>query len=447
VFASLSSDDAVTGTRYLQRMETLLNTSRPMDQAMYYYLSAWLRVMQGNLPGAREFAETAVAMATEAGADFPAAVMRIDLGRVRMHQGDHSGALTLVRQARADGRTMHAQTIEYLSFMAEAEIALHIGDEALCLQSLRQALHVGAAQQFRNQTWWLPSAMARLYAKALEHGIEVAYVTAVIRKRRLVPPHGAAGLHRWPWPVQIRTLGDFVVLKDGDPMRFTGKAPRKPLELLKALIAFGSANVSQAVLTDALWPELEGAHAQQAFETALYRLRKLFGEPPVLILKDGRLTLDPHAARVDVQDLEPLLDEMDGALRAATPRLADLEAWAGRLCALYAGHFLGQDTESWALPLRERLRSRFLRTLEALGQGLEAQHDGAGALRCYQRGLELEPLAESLYLRLMHCHQALGQRAEAMAVYRRCRRAMSSLLGVPPSREIEALGASLGQSP
>jgi LuxR family transcriptional regulator, maltose regulon positive regulatory protein len=445
VFATLSSDDAAAGALYLRRMELLLNTSRPMDQAMYYYLSAWYRVLQGKLPGAREFAETAVAMATEAGADFPAAVMRIDLGRVRLYQNDPAGALALVRQARADGRTMKAQTVEYLSFMAEAEIALHTGDEALCAQALREGLRVGAAQQFRNQTWWLSSTMAKVYAKALEHGIEVPYVTEMIRKRRLAPPADAPMLDGWPWPLQIRTLGEFVMLKHGEPMRITGKAPKKPLELLKALIALGGSDVNQQLLTDAVWPDLEGGHAQQAFETALYRLRKLFAEEAPLVLKDGRLSLAAHAAHVDVWDLERLLDDTDDALRARVLTPTELDDRVRRLCALYAGHFLAQETASWALPLRERLRSRFLRAIEELGRRFESQHDNAGAVRCYQRGLEVEPAAEALYLRLMCCHQALQQPAEALAVYRRCRRAMATLVGVAPSREIEAVLASLSQ--
>ncbi|TFZ05794.1 hypothetical protein EZ313_03815 [Ramlibacter henchirensis] len=446
VFATLSSDDAAAGARYLQRMEAGLSNSRPMDQAMYSYLSAWLRVMQGSLPSAREFAETAVAMATQAGAEFPAAVMRIDLGRVRLRQGDAAGALSLVRQARAEGRTMNARTVEYLSLLAEAEIAMHMDNEALCLETLRLGLQVGAAQQFRNQTWWLSSTMARLYAKALEHGIEVPYVTAVIRKRRLAPPANVSGLDRWPWPLQIRTLGEFAVLKDGEPMRFAGKAPRKPLELLKALIAFGGSDVSQELLTDALWPDLEGGHAQQAFETTLYRLRKLFGDEAPFVLKDGRLTLDASAAHVDVRALERLLDTTDEELRGRALAPAELDERLRRLCTLYAGHFLAQESGPWALPLRERLRSRFLRTIEELGRAFEGRQDSTGAVRCYQRGLEVEPTAETLYLRLMCCHQAVGQPAEALAVYRRCRRALSTLLGVPPSRDIEAVVALLNRS-
>jgi DNA-binding SARP family transcriptional activator len=366
--------------------------------------------------------------------------MRIDLGRVRLYQHDTTGALSLARQARSDGRTMNARTIEYLSFMAEAEIALHTGDEALCTQALRQGLQVGAAQQFRNQTWWLSPTMAKLYARALAHGIEVPYVTAMIRKRRLAPPADAPAPDNWPWPLQIRTLGEFVVLRHGEPMRIAGKAPKKPLELLKAL-----SDVSQQLLTDALWPDLEGGHAQQAFETTLYRLRKLFAEEAPLALKDGRLTLDASAAHVDVWDLERLLDDTDDALRARLLVPAELDDRLRRLCALYAGHFLAQETAPWALPLRERLRSRFLRAIEELGRRFESEHDGAGAVRCYQRGLEVEPAAEALYLRLMRCHQALKQPAEALAVYRRCRRALATLMGVPPSREIEAAMASLSQ--
>jgi hypothetical protein len=66
------------------------------------------------------------------------------------------------------------------------------------------------------------------------------------------------------------------VLKDGEPMDFAGKASRKPLDLLKALIAFGGSDVSQGSLIDALWPELEGDRAQQSFEMALQSRRVIF---------------------------------------------------------------------------------------------------------------------------------------------------------------------------
>lgn len=192
VFASLSSGDADVARRYLERMEMSLSMSRPMDHAIHCYHSAWYRFAEGNLAGAREFAQKAVTKAEAAGAGFPAAVMRNDLGRVLCYLGDTEGGLALIRQARDEGRAMNARTIEYLTFVAEAEIALERNDEASCVEHLRHAFAVGNAQQFRNHTWWSSKIMSRLYAVALAHDIETEYVSAVMHKRGLQPPRRAS---------------------------------------------------------------------------------------------------------------------------------------------------------------------------------------------------------------------------------------------------------------
>ena len=410
VFASLSSDDTDLAARYLRRMETRLSTSRPMEAAMYEYLSAWYRVTQGNLAAAREFAQTAVMMGENAGADFPAAAMRNDLGRVLAYLGDTEEGLALIRQARAEGRTMKAQTIEYLTFLAEAEIAMVRGEERACLECLRRALAVGRAQQFQNHTWWSSQTMSRLYAKALAHGIEEKYVAGVIRKRRLAPPQDALSIENWPWLLQVHTLGRFAVLKDGGPMDFAGKASRKPLELLKALIAFGGAEVNQDALIDALWPETEGDRAQQSFEMALHRLRKLLDADAVLALKGQRLTLDARYVWVDSWAVERALQRLEAALQSdAAP--ATLDSLERQLCSLYPGDFLSGDAAAWAVERRERLRNRFLLSLEKLGAHHEARRDGSRALRCYQRGLDIEPLSETLHYRLTVVKRAWSERS------------------------------------
>jgi len=124
-------------------------------------------------------------------------------------------------------------------------------------------------------------------------------------------------LENWPWPFRVYTLGRFAVLKDGDPMDFTGKASRKPLELLKAVIALGGEEVSKDALIDALWPELEGDHAARSFETALYRLRKLLGDETILVLKDRKLTLDERYAWIDVSAIDGLLKRLEAALTSS----------------------------------------------------------------------------------------------------------------------------------
>lgn len=185
VFGTLSAGDRDGARRYFERMEFSAAMSRPMDHGMYDYLSAWYRLAEDDLTGALDFARKAVDMAEAAGAVFPAAVMRNDLGRVLCRLGEKEHGLSLIRRSRTEGRSMGARTIEYLTLMAEAEVALDADDEAACVESLRRGLAVAAAQGFVNHTWWSAELMSRLYSVALAHGIEPEFVAAQIRRRGL----------------------------------------------------------------------------------------------------------------------------------------------------------------------------------------------------------------------------------------------------------------------
>ena len=56
-----------------------------------------------------------------------------------------------------------------------------------------------------------------------------------------------------------------------------------------------------------------------------------------------------------------------------------------------------------------------------------------------QRGIELDNLAESLYRGLMICYREMGDHAEALRVYRRCRELLSIVLSVQPAAETQAV--------
>lgn len=100
----------------------------------------------------------------------------------------------------------------------------------------------------------------------------------------------------------------------------------------------------------------------------------------------------------------------------------------------------------WVLNLRERLRSHFLKLSEQLGAIIEHEGDWSAAIDCYLRVIEAEPVAESFYRRLMICHAARGQRAEALSVYRRCRQSLLVHLGISPTRETQDLYQKLIES-
>lgn len=108
--------------------------------------------------------------------------------------------------------------------------------------------------------------------------------------------------------------------------------------------------------------------------------------------------------------------------------------------ALYRGHFLAEEEDKpWAVSYRERLRNKFLQAVNILGELHEQSGETLKAIACYEQGLEKDDLAEALYFRLMRCNLKLGRKAEALAVYGRCRRTLHAAFGAEPSEETEAL--------
>jgi len=88
---------------------------------------------------------------------------------------------------------------------------------------------------------------------------------------------------------------------------------------------------------------------------------------------------------------------------------------------------------------RDRVKSRYLRLVRALGTRLEQVGQWGMAIEIYERALEVDNLTESLYRQLMLCHQQLGEHAEVLRVHRRCRELLSIVLGLAPSERTETV--------
>jgi len=243
-------------------------------------------------------------------------------------------------------------------------------------------------------------------------------------------------------PLRIFTLGRFTIASDGVPLRYSRKAPSKPLLLLKALIAAGGRQVAGSSLAAMLWPDTDGDRALQTFETTLHRLRKYLGDDRYLLMEDGRLTLNSDLVWVDVWCFE----RSAGVLRRelghanAMQSMERIAGYADYMLRTYQGHFLSRDeTTCWSVSLQERLRSKYLHCIIELGNYWEQQRLWSKAIACYQKGIEVDDLIETFYQRLMVCFSETGRRSEAIAAYRQCQRVLSSVFALEPAAETRSI--------
>jgi DNA-binding SARP family transcriptional activator len=442
VYAALSTGGHAKARPYLRELAQVTREPRELEIGHYHYLAGWDAMLSGDLPRCLTHLRESLRSSTGTGSPFPEALNRLALAQALHERGEPDVAREHLARAQRIGGAMGSAMIGFIGAMVEADFALARGDTDAGLDSLRRGLTIGRERGILNTPWWRPSMMARLCQRALEAGIEIEYVQRLVRLRRLAPAHPPIELESWPWALRVYTLGRFGVVADGGPVLFTGKVQQRPLALLKAIVAFGGREIAEAQLAEALWPEADGDGAHQALAVTLHRLRRLLGREEAIVLRGGTVHLAPDLCWVDVWAFERLLGQAETARRAG--RSDEARALDERALGLYRGGFLPSDGQAaWAISTRERLRRVFLRRIAVVGREWEAAREWKRAVEWYERGLEVDDLAEELYQRLILGYQELGRQAEAVVTYERCRRRLGDGLGVAPSVETERLHRSL----
>jgi DNA-binding SARP family transcriptional activator len=247
-------------------------------------------------------------------------------------------------------------------------------------------------------------------------------------------------------PVRIYTLGRFCVHSEDQSFPKPQARQQRPLELLQALIAFGGRAVHEELLSQALWPDAECDSSRGAFDVTVHRLRRMFGIDDLFIVSDRHLTLNSDLAWVDAWAFEQLANHCGRLLaHAKNPAaLMQLAACEEEMFALYQGAFLEREpVRPWTIALRERLRNKLMRHIIAAGRIWEHCEDWERANGLYRKGLEIDPLTESLYQRMIICFRDSGRIAEAMTTFHQCRRVLAEHLQIGPSLGTLELFASV----
>jgi DNA-binding SARP family transcriptional activator len=240
-----------------------------------------------------------------------------------------------------------------------------------------------------------------------------------------------------PTPVRVFTLGGFELEVHGKPLRFQRKLPRRPLALMKVLIAFGAREVPETGIADALWPDADADAARQSLGIALHRLRSLLAGVPALQRRGGMLSLNADVAWTDVWALQ--------AMRGVSSPQGEQELI--RALSLYRGPFLASELDAaWTMPARERLRATFMELVRRLVSIHEQRDDAIASETVWLRALEAEPDLEPLYIGLLQSQLQKGRSGAALEVYQRCQ-AILAAVGRVPSRPLRDLVRGISYAP
>jgi len=221
---------------------------------------------------------------------------------------------------------------------------------------------------------------------------------------------------------QGRLLFSFLVLNHGRPM-------------------------ARHELVNAVWGESQPGVVDASLNALISKLRRFLNDAGL----DGAAALEssfgsyrlqlPAGSWVDIHQAELSFHEAEAAARKVDmPALYASALVAG---AIARRPFLAGESLPWVVAQRERLRTLLVRTLDYQSDFYQWHGERDVALKLAQEVVALEPFRETGHQRLMRLLRDLGNRAEALRAYERCRRLLRDELGVSPSAETEALYLTL----
>jgi DNA-binding SARP family transcriptional activator len=287
---------------------------------------------------------------------------------------------------------------------------------------------------------------ARMFIVGHEPAADLLGVLAAARTEGDHLRPGADGDERFrteapavPAPIAVSLLGTYRIEAGGEEVRSGLRA--KARELLAFYLLHPEGTTLDAA-TEALWPDADRGRGPEWFWTALgnlrSRLRAVTGERQLKVIeRDG-----------DIYRIEPVFDVDLWRLQQALTDAAASDDDAARTVAFdraaqeYGGELLAGVDWLWAETPRDDLRQRMVDVLVWLGDVRWASGDTRGSWQALQRALEVDPLAEQVYRRVMRLQAKLSRPDDADVTFRRLQARLEEV-GLEPSPESEKLRVDL----
>jgi predicted ATPase/DNA-binding SARP family transcriptional activator len=234
-----------------------------------------------------------------------------------------------------------------------------------------------------------------------------------------------------------------VTIEDGERVLDESALPGRQGRLVLACLALHEGPVHRDVLAESLWPDGPPATWERTLSGVVSRLRSAFAasgfEELTIANAFGCYELQrPAHARLDIELAQAEVEAAERAL--AVGDLASAGSTASAAVAIARRPFLSGEEADWIEAKRVDLRGLLVQALDAQAAASLGASDAVWAA---SEAIEAEPFRESSHVLLMRAHAALGNSAQALLAYERCRELLASELGVDPAPETQSLHVEL----
>ncbi len=230
--------------------------------------------------------------------------------------------------------------------------------------------------------------------------------------------------------LQIRFLGQFDVRIEGKPLAISTRAAQS---LFAFLVLNAGTPHRREKLAGLLWPDTPDENARRSLRQELWRLRKALAarspdEANALSADELTVSFLPRPDFwFDVQQLEqPLAPDIP-----LNERINHV--------AVFQGELLPGFYEDWVLLERERVQALYETQMRELLEHLIAGKHWQSAVGWAEKWIAFGQTPEAAYRALMLTYAMLGDRAQCLGAYERCKIALEKDLGVEPSPETQTL--------